>query len=139
MTHIRTTKQLREVAGRYGSMFDPDTMRWWNSTLLPELYPVTDLIGYFITSDGTPGENGITDGPKVYVIRRYEWKLTDGDSLAFETALKGGHEAQFRTLKAAKAAAQVIAAAEKTQGYAVAHKLGGRFATQNENEYEEQS
>src|SRR6478735_9153332 len=128
MTVIKSMKALREAATRHGShMFEPATLRWWNSTVLNQLYPTSDATGYFITSDGTPGEYGITDGVKAYVIRRY----AEGDILDFETVLRGGVEAQFYDLAQAKSAADVLAGIEKRDDYAAAQELAAQFSADN--------
>lgn len=54
-----------------GHFFDADTLRFFNSRILSDLFPVDDSSGYFVTSER------YEDEPRTYSVRYY--KVTHND------------------------------------------------------------
>lgn len=63
---INNIDQLITTSERLGGhFFDDDTMKFFNSRVLSDLYRVDDSRGYFVTSER------YEDEPRTYSVRRY--------------------------------------------------------------------
>ena len=83
--NIRTTAEVRETANRLGShLFDPKTMRFFQSRLSERIRPISPSSGYYIMSDV------YGDEPRHWSVRRYDVvrdyrTLSDGSHYDYDT------------------------------------------------------
>ena len=68
---INTVEDMRDTAERAGSFyFSPDTMRFFSSRIMSDIFPTGLERGYFVTSErDTAG--AAWDGARRYTVRRY--------------------------------------------------------------------
>lgn len=92
MPHLLYKSMKQLVAGARGYFFDPQTMKYWDSTVYPQVR-TGDTGWFFVTSEAQFYEHW----PRLYKVRKIdEWGnvTTIGEShMTFEGALEAATEA----------------------------------------------
>lgn len=75
LTKIYSVEDIKER--HKGHFFSPDTMRFFKSRLIQDVFPTNKKSVYFVTSE----KSGFTDETRVFNVRRYDIELDMFDTI----------------------------------------------------------
>ena len=106
---INTVEDMRDTAERAGSFFfSPDTMRFFSSRIMSDIFPTGLERGYFVTSErDTAG--AAWDGVRRYSVRRYNVTRRADGAARFDVDTVGElgeHATRAAALRSARDAAR---------------------------------